>query len=89
VEELPKVEYVDLHYMNVWFSTLVDNLNFDIGQIESAVSALAMQLNTLDTAPIQYLEDSIDKLVDNINKGFEQIEDRFRSFDERLRRLGG
>ncbi len=87
--ELPKVEEIELQYINQWFSNLVDALNYDLAQIEVAVVALSQQLTTIDAAPTQYLADSLNKLVENINNGFEKIVAELRSLDNRLDALEG
>ena len=81
---LPNLEPVDLHYLDLWFANIVDAINYDLGKIEDAVPALSMVLTTMDTAPIQYLRESLDKLVDNINKGFAEIENRLKAIESRL-----
>lgn len=85
---LPKIESVELHYLDLWFANIVDIINYDLGKIEDEVPALSMVLTNVDTAPIQYLRDSLDKLVDNINQGFEQIDDRLRKIELQLQQGG-
>jgi hypothetical protein len=78
---LPKIKPVDLQYLDNWFSNVVDALNYDLGKIEDAVPTLDMVLTNIDTAPIQYLRDSLNKLVEDINVGFEQIDNRLRDIE--------
>jgi hypothetical protein len=89
--ELPKIDEVQLSYIDQWFSNLVDKLNYDISQIESSFTALhvSAQLTNIDTVPIQYLKDSLNKLVKDINKGFDSIKNGFDSLDDRIKKLGG
>jgi flagellar capping protein FliD len=75
---LPKVE---LHDLNNWFSNLVDNINYDLEKIEVAVPALNMVLTTIDTAPIQYLKDSLDKMIDGVNKSLSDMESRLKALE--------
>lgn len=84
---LPSIDRVEMQYLDLWFANIVDTINYDLGQIEVAVPALAQQLTTVDTAPIQYLRDSLDKLVDGVNKGFVEINEKFRSLDSRIEAL--
>lgn len=86
---LPKIDSVEMQYLDLWFANIVDTINYDLTKIESAVPALAQQLTNVDTAPIQYLKDSLDQLVKNVNKGFDQINDKFRSLDSRIESLEG
>ena len=85
----PKLEQIELQYLDLWFANIVDTLNYDLGKIEIAVPALSMVLTNLDTAPIQYLKDSFTKLVDNINDAFEQIDDRLGKIESQLKTLQG
>lgn len=85
---LPKIERAELQYLDQWYASIVDAINYDLGKIEVAVPALSMVLTTIDTAPIQYLRDSLDKLVDNINKGFEQIDDRLGKIESQIEKGG-
>jgi hypothetical protein len=78
---LPKIEPLELQYLDLWFANIVDTLNYDLAQIEDAVPALSMLLTNVDTAPVQYLKDSFAKLVENINQGFIQIDDRLRKIE--------
>lgn len=87
--ELPKLKEVQLQYMDQWFSNLVDTMNTNLANIEAAVMALSMQLTNLDTAPFQYLRDSLNELVNNVNDGFEKIQDEFKTLDSRLKAIGG
>jgi len=87
--ELPKVENIELKYINQWFSNLVDTINFDLSQIETAVIALNKQLTTLDAAPTQYLSESLNKLVISINDGFEKIGMELQSLGDRITALEG
>lgn len=87
--ELPKLEYADIHYLNTWFSNIVDAINYDLAQIEDAVPALSMMLTTLDTAPIQYLAASLNKIVDNINDGFSKIDSRLNQIESDIKVLQG
>lgn len=84
---LPKVERIEIHYLDLWFANLVDNMNYNLDKIEGEVPTLDMVLTNLDPAPVQYLRDSFDKLVDNINKGFEQIDDRLRKIESQIGQL--
>lgn len=84
---LPNIENVEMQYLDLWFANIVDTINYDLTQIETAVPALAQLLTNVDTAPIQYLKDSLDNLVKNVNKGFDQINDQFRSLDSRIESL--
>lgn len=84
---LPKIDRVELQYLDQWFANIVDTINYDLGKIEGAVPALNKVLTNVDTAPIQYLRDSLDKLVDNINKGFEQIDDRLGKIESDIKTL--
>ena len=79
---LPKLEPVELHYLDLWFANIVDTINYDLGKIEGAVPALSMVLTNVDTAPIQYLKDSLDGLVKNVNAAFEQIENRLKGLEQ-------
>ena len=81
---LPKIESIDLQYLDLWFANIVDAVNYDLTQIETAVPALSMLLTSLDTAPIEYLKESLSKLVENINQGFMQIDDRLRDMESRI-----
>jgi hypothetical protein len=81
---LPKIEPIELQYLDLWFANIVDTINYDLGQIEVAVPALSMMLTTVDTAPIQYLKDSLTRLVATLNQGFEQIDDRMRKIESRI-----
>ena len=76
---LPKMEKIDLQYLDQWFANVTGIINYDLQQIETAVPALNMVLTNLDVAPIQDLIDSLNELVDNINDAFDQIEDRLSS----------
>lgn len=87
--ELPKLKEVQLQYMDQWFSNLVDTMNTNLANIETAVVALSMQLTNLDTAPFQYLRDSLNDLVNNVNDGFDKIQDEFKSLDSRIKAIGG
>jgi hypothetical protein len=85
---LPKIDPVELHYLDLWFANIVDILNYDLGKIEVAVPSLDMVLTNVDTAPIQYLRDSLENLVSNINKGFEQIENRLKMLESQAKQGG-
>jgi hypothetical protein len=85
---LHKVQPIDLQYLNIWFSNIVDTLNYNIQQIETAVPTLAHLLTTLDTPPDEYLKDSFKKLVENINQSFNDIDDRLRSIESKITTLG-
>lgn len=85
--ELPDIEKIELQDLDRWFSTLVDVLNYDFGQIEDAVIALDNQLTNVDTAPIQYLKNSLNRLVDNLNTSYAMIGNELRSMDERIKVL--
>lgn len=78
---LPSIKDVDIHYINNWFSNFVDNSNFNINKIEGAVVTLDKVLNTIDTAPIQYLTDSLNNLVSDINMAFKEIESRLKNLE--------
>ena len=82
---LPNMKPIELQYLNQWFSTLVSSINFDLEKIEGAVIARDKELTNIDTAPLEYLKDSLNELVDNMNNGFEQIDDQFRSLDGRMK----
>ena len=86
---LLKIEPVETQYLDTWFASIVDTLNYDLEKIEDAVPALDMVLTTMDTAPIQDLKDSLTKLVDNINKGFDQIEDRLGKIESQIQTQKG
>ncbi len=86
---LPEIKEIDLQYLDRWMASLVDTINYDLSKIENAVPALSQVLTNTDTAPIQYLRDSLNELVNNINSAFEQIDDRFRSMEARIKALGG
>ena len=86
---LPKIEQIELQYLDQWFANLVDAINYDLTKIEGAVVALSMQLTNIDTAPIQYLKDSLNNLVKDINNGFETIDNQFRALDSRIKAIGG
>jgi hypothetical protein len=87
--ELPEIKQVETQTLDQWFSNVVDTVNYDLEQIESAVVALENALTTIDTAPIQYLKDSLNELVKNLNSNFSAITDKISSMDERLSALGG
>jgi uncharacterized phage infection (PIP) family protein YhgE len=89
VGELPKLKEVQLQYMDQWFSNLVDTMNTNLANIETAVVALSMQLTNLDTAPFQYLRDSLNELVNNVNDGFDKIQAEFKTLDSRIKAIGG
>lgn len=78
---LPEIKQVEMQYLNTWFSNLVDNINYDLGQIETAVPALSMVLTNIDTTPIQYLKESLDNLVDNLNAAFTEIDEKLRALE--------
>lgn len=80
---LPDLNKVELQYLNNWFSNLVDTLNYNLGKIEDEVVTLDKVLVTIDTAPIDYLRDSLNDIVLSINKGFEQIEERLSKLEAR------
>lgn len=82
--ELRDTKKVELQYLDQWFSNLVDTINYDLGQIEGAVPALSMQLTTVDTAPIRYLVESLNKLVDDLNDNMERISDSILSLEARI-----
>lgn len=86
---LPRIEKVELQFMDQWFANVVDTFNHDMQLIEGQVVALANQLTTFDTAPIAYLNDSLNKLVKNVNDGFGMIDKRLGEMDSRLKRLEG
>lgn len=81
---LPKLDPVDLHYLDLWLSNIADVINYDLGKIEVAVPTLSMILTNIDTPPIQYLRDSLEKLVDNVNNGFEQIDERLKKMESQM-----
>lgn len=85
---LPKVGFIKLDTLDLWFSNVVDAVNYDLGKIENAVPALNMVLTNIDTAPIQYLKDSLDELVKNINTGFDQIDDRLKTMEAKIAQGG-
>lgn len=82
--ELPKIENIELQAMDNWFSIVVDAINFDISQIETAVVALDKKLTTIDASPIAYLRDSLNSLVANVNLGFSQIQEKLNEIDRKL-----
>lgn len=86
---LPEVKEIDLKYLDGWMSNLVDTINYDLAKIEGEVPTLNQVLTNADTAPIQYLRDSLNDLVNNINAGFEQIDDRLRTLESRNNTQGG
>lgn len=85
---LPKLENVELHYLDLWFANLVDIINYDLGKIEDEVPTLDMVLTNVDTAPIQYLKDSLDGLITNLNEVFEEIDNRLQLIESRLEHGG-
>lgn len=89
--ELPNIKQVELQTLDQWFSTLVDTVNYDLQTIQAALVTLGQQvsLTTVDTAPIQYLKDSLNELVSNLNDSFSTINDAISSLDERITALGG
>ena len=87
--ELPEIEEVEIQYLDQWFANLVDTVNYDLLKIEGAVIALEKILVNLDTAPIQYLKDSLNEMVKKINTGFDQISEQMNALDSRLKALGG
>lgn len=83
---LPKVEQVELQYMDTWFSNLVDNLNYDIGQIQASLADIDPPenfLNTIDTSPIQYLRSSLQRMVNTLNEAFREIEERLGELESK------
>lgn len=86
---LPEIKEIELHYLDLWLSNLVDALNYNNTKIEDEVPTLDEVLTTIDTVPIQYLRDSFTNLVDNINKGFEQIDDRLRKLESVVNEVQG
>jgi hypothetical protein len=84
---LPNIDQIELQYLDIWFSNIVDTMNYDLGLIQNAVPALTSPLITLDTAPIQYLRDSFDKLTNVLNQGFEQIYNEIESLKSRVSAL--
>lgn len=85
--ELVNLKKMELQNLDQWFATLVDTLNYDIGLINGAVGSLTKNLTTVDTAPIQYLKESLNKLIIDLNESFEVIGDTFDSLDERITAL--
>lgn len=83
---LPKLDQIEIQFLDQWFNNLVDNLNYDIGQIQTAISMVDPMfdnvLTTIDTAPIAYLRDSLKELVESINEGFSQIEQRLKALEQ-------
>ena len=84
---LPKLDDVQLHYLDLWFANLVDTINYDLGKIEDEVPTLDMVLTNVDTAPIQYLKDSLDELIKNLNDGFEEIDRRLSALESKYGNL--
>lgn len=85
--ELIDFKDVELQYLDVWMANLVDNINYDLGQIQIEVPTLDMKLNTIDTAPVEYLAESLNNLVDDLNENMEMIADAVRSIESRLTAL--
>lgn len=83
----PEVDQIQLQYLDLWFANIVDTSNYNWQLIESAVPALALQLSTLDTAPIQYLRDSFDKLTIVLNEAFGLITNEIDSLKSRISAL--
>jgi len=80
---LPEMDKIDLQYLDSWFANLVDTLNYDIQKIEEEVPTLAMVLTNIDTAPIQYLKESLDKLIKSMNEAFKQIDERLSALEDK------
>jgi hypothetical protein len=82
---LPEIDELDLQYLDSWFANLVDTLNYDLQQLEDVIvptiPALNNVLTNIDTAPIQYLKESLQDMVVNINEAFTQIEDRLAALE--------
>jgi len=89
--ELPDLKEVEIQTLDQWFSTLVDTINYDLQTVQTALVTLGqnVSLTTVDTAPIQYLKDSLNELVRNINSSFSEIGTAISSLDERITALGG
>ncbi len=85
--ELPDIQRIEMQDLDRWFTTMVDVLNYNFGQIEAAVVALDNELTTIDTSPIQYLKNSLNKLVDNLNASFEKITTTMMEMDKRISAL--
>lgn len=78
---LSNLKEAELQYLDIWFSNLVDAVNYDLGKIEDAVPALSKILTNIDTAPVKYLKDSLDNIVRSINESFKEIEDRLKALE--------
>jgi len=89
VAELTNVQEVELQFMDQWFSNLVDTVNYDLQTIMAAAGSLTPTLTTVDTSPIAYLTQSLNKLVETLNSNFDMIEERLRDMDSRINRPGG
>lgn len=87
--ELTNVQEVELQFMDQWFSNLVDTVNYDLQTIMAAAGSLTPTLTTVDTSPIAYLTQSLNKLVETLNSNFDMIEERLRDMDSRINRPGG
>lgn len=79
---LTKIEDINLQYLNIWFSNIVDAINFDLTKIQEEVPTLNMVLTTIDAAPIEYLKDSLVDLVKSVNEAFDQIDERLSRLEE-------
>ena len=82
------INQIEIQYLDRWFANIVDNSNFNIDQIVIAVPALENVLQTLDTAPIEYLKDSLNTLVTEITGALDKINDKITDLDVRLKAGG-
>jgi predicted nucleic acid-binding Zn-ribbon protein len=86
---MDRIKYVSVQIIDNWFTNLVDTINYDLGQIEDQVPALADLLTTIDTVPIQYFREELRKLVDNINTNIDDINARLDSIESKLSSIQG
>lgn len=86
---LTRIDDIETHTMNQWFANLVDTLNYDLEKIMGAVSGLENALTAVDTAPIDYLTESLAQLVTNVNDNFDIINERLDELESRLDNLEG
>lgn len=82
---------VEIQTLDQWFSTLVDTINYDLQIVQNSLVALGQQvsLTTVDTAPIQYLKDSLNELVENLNNNFSDKREAIVSLEDRVNALEG
>lgn len=90
VEHL-NLKKVEIQTLDQWFSTLVDTINYDLQIVQNSLVALGQQvsLTTVDTAPIQYLKDSLNELVENLNNNFSDKREAIVSLEDRVNALEG